>query len=39
VTTRERAEALHLTGERTVPGIAEENYWFPDTRTVCDLRF
>src|SRR3954469_21497571 len=23
-----RAEALHLTGERTVPGIAEENYWF-----------
>jgi SAM-dependent methyltransferase len=28
VTTRERAEALHLTGERTVPGIAEENYWF-----------
>ncbi|WP_414941435.1 methyltransferase domain-containing protein [Amycolatopsis sp. cmx-11-51] len=23
-----RAEALHLTGERTVPGIAEENYWY-----------
>ncbi len=23
-----RAEALHLTGERTVPGIAVENYWF-----------
>ncbi|GAA3575944.1 class I SAM-dependent methyltransferase [Amycolatopsis ultiminotia] len=23
-----RAEALHLTGERTVPGIPEENYWF-----------
>ena len=23
-----RAEALHLTGERTVPGIAQENYWF-----------
>ncbi|HKS47221.1 MAG TPA: class I SAM-dependent methyltransferase [Amycolatopsis sp.] len=21
-------EALHLTGERTVPGIPEENYWF-----------
>jgi SAM-dependent methyltransferase len=28
VTTHARAEALHLTGERTVPGIAEENYWF-----------
>lgn len=24
----DRAEALHLTGERTVPGIPEENYWF-----------
>lgn len=23
-----RSEALHLTGERTVPGIPEENYWF-----------
>ncbi|MBA0125029.1 class I SAM-dependent methyltransferase [Haloechinothrix sp. YIM 98757] len=23
-----RAEALHLTGERTVPGVLEENYWF-----------
>ncbi|MFF0148689.1 methyltransferase family protein [Amycolatopsis sulphurea] len=23
-----RAEALHLTGERTVPGIPEETYWF-----------
>ncbi|MBB4685550.1 class I SAM-dependent methyltransferase [Amycolatopsis jiangsuensis] len=23
-----RAEALHLTGERTAPGIPEENYWF-----------
>jgi len=23
-----RAEALHLTGERTVPGVPEENYWF-----------
>lgn len=23
-----RAEALHLSGERTAPGIAEENYWF-----------
>ncbi|WP_033291969.1 class I SAM-dependent methyltransferase [Amycolatopsis jejuensis] len=23
-----RAEALHLTGERTVPGLPEENYWF-----------
>lgn len=23
-----RAEALHLTGERTVPGIPQENYWF-----------
>lgn len=22
------SQALHLTGERTVPGIAEENYWF-----------
>jgi SAM-dependent methyltransferase len=28
VTTQARAEALHLTGERTVPDIAEENYWF-----------
>lgn len=27
-TPSERAEALHLTGERTVPGIPEENYWF-----------
>lgn len=27
-TPTERAEALHLTGERTVPGIREENYWF-----------
>lgn len=24
----DRAEALHLTGERTVPGVPEENYWF-----------
>jgi SAM-dependent methyltransferase len=24
----ERAEALRLTGERTVPGVPEENYWF-----------
>lgn len=23
-----RADALHLTGERTVPGVPEENYWF-----------
>lgn len=23
-----RAQTLHLTGERTVPGVAEENYWF-----------
>ncbi|MQA62733.1 MAG: methyltransferase domain-containing protein [Actinophytocola sp.] len=23
-----RAEALHLTGERTVPGVPEENYWY-----------
>jgi len=22
---------LPITGERTVPGIAEENYWFQDT--------
>jgi SAM-dependent methyltransferase len=27
-TSAARAEALHLTGERTVPGIPEENYWF-----------
>jgi SAM-dependent methyltransferase len=27
-TSSARAEALHLTGERTVPGIPEENYWF-----------
>ncbi|WP_020671073.1 class I SAM-dependent methyltransferase [Amycolatopsis nigrescens] len=24
----DRASALHLTGERTVPGVPEENYWF-----------
>ncbi|TLW92154.1 class I SAM-dependent methyltransferase [Saccharomonospora piscinae] len=24
----QRAIALHLTGERTVPDVAEENYWF-----------
>ncbi|MGH3631837.1 MAG: class I SAM-dependent methyltransferase, partial [Sciscionella sp.] len=23
-----KAAGLHLTGERTVPGVAEENYWF-----------
>ncbi|NIJ11121.1 SAM-dependent methyltransferase [Saccharomonospora amisosensis] len=23
-----RAQTLHLTGERTVPGVVEENYWF-----------
>jgi len=23
-----RAEALHLTGERTVPGVPAENYWY-----------
>ncbi|PXY20685.1 class I SAM-dependent methyltransferase [Prauserella muralis] len=26
--TTDRAQALHLTGERTVPGVPEENYWF-----------
>ncbi|MBK1786095.1 class I SAM-dependent methyltransferase [Prauserella cavernicola] len=26
--TSTRAEALHLTGERTVPGVPEENYWY-----------
>ncbi|MFF5992253.1 class I SAM-dependent methyltransferase [Prauserella flavalba] len=26
--TTTRAEALHLTGERTVPGVPEENYWY-----------
>ncbi|GHF81341.1 SAM-dependent methyltransferase [Amycolatopsis bartoniae] len=26
--TAGRSLALHLTGERTVPGIPEENYWF-----------
>lgn len=26
--TKTEAETLALTGERTVPGIAEENYWF-----------
>lgn len=30
--------SLSLTGERTVPGIAEENYWFPAGRTLCELR-
>ncbi|WP_019816258.1 class I SAM-dependent methyltransferase [Saccharomonospora saliphila] len=28
LTAEYRAEALHLTGERTVPGVPEENYWF-----------
>jgi SAM-dependent methyltransferase len=28
VTTQPRVEPLPLTGERTVPGVAEENYWF-----------
>ncbi|MTD58379.1 class I SAM-dependent methyltransferase [Amycolatopsis pithecellobii] len=28
MTTSGRTEALHLTGERTVPGIPEETYWF-----------
>jgi len=27
-TSSARADALHLTGERTVPDIPEENYWF-----------
>jgi SAM-dependent methyltransferase len=27
-TAAERALTLHLTGERTVPGVAEENYWY-----------
>ncbi|GAA1219379.1 class I SAM-dependent methyltransferase [Prauserella alba] len=26
--TTTRAAALHLTGERTVPGVPEENYWY-----------
>jgi hypothetical protein len=26
--------ALPLTGERTVPGIPEENYWFVSTSAV-----
>ncbi|WP_298800250.1 hypothetical protein [Pseudonocardia sp. 73-21] len=30
---------LPLTGERTVPGIAEENYWFSITRTVYEQGF
>ena len=30
--------SLPLTGERTVPGVAEENYWFPETTPVYDLR-
>ncbi|KHF45770.1 class I SAM-dependent methyltransferase [Saccharomonospora viridis] len=28
LTAEDRAIALHLTGERTVPGVPEENYWF-----------
>lgn len=28
VSTENHADPLPLTGERTVPGIAEENYWF-----------
>lgn len=31
-------DSLPLTGERTVPGIAHENYWFSNTRPVYDLR-
>ena len=31
-------ETLPLTGERTVPGIAHENYWFFDAQAVYDLR-
>jgi SAM-dependent methyltransferase len=27
-TSSARADALHLTGERTAPGVPEENYWF-----------
>jgi len=27
--------ALPLTGERTVPGIPQENYWFLDTQAMC----
>jgi len=26
--TAGQQQSLHLTGERTVPGVAEENYWF-----------
>lgn len=26
---------LPLTGERTVPGIAEENYWFSAAYALC----
>jgi hypothetical protein len=25
---------LPLTGERTVPGVAEENYWFPASQAL-----
>lgn len=28
MTSTDRAETLHLSGERTVPGVPEENYWF-----------
>jgi len=31
-------QALPLTGERTVPGIPEENYWFPGTKALYDPR-
>ena len=29
-----QVEPLPLTGERTVPGIAEENYWFTTATTM-----
>ena len=31
-------QSLPLTGERTVPGIPEENYWFLASRTLYDLQ-
>ena len=31
--------ALPLTGERTVPGVAIENYWFLTARVLCQTLF
>ena len=32
----DRTAALPLTGERTVPGVPEENYWFRRHEAACE---